>query len=69
MEWRSIETAPVDGTEIMVWVVKNSDRTPQGHLLVWFDEHEEEWVNSQGAIRFSLDFTHWMPLPEPPNAT
>lgn len=82
-DWRPIEEAPKDGTEILGW------RDDCGVLLVrWtslaefltdaereqYDEeteHQEDWFIAdfvQGS-RLENDCvpTHWMPLPEPPS--
>ena len=80
--WRAIETAPRDGTPMLaasinhevVEVVCWQDGLPSGCLEAILDPDatEEGWVNV-GAMkdRFyanPLWFTHWMPLPNPPEA-
>jgi len=64
--WRPIETAPKDGTPI--WLSDGEARFP---LVGWWEETDEEdsvptgwWHDAQ---RFFTP-THWMPLPEPPEA-
>lgn len=62
-EWQPIETAPQDGTFVLVW---NS----HGVNEVYFDEDEDCWCHDidSGAI-FTLRGSHpteWMPLPPPP---
>ena len=55
MEWQPIETAPKDGSDILVW---DGDSVS---LANWFGG--EWWVLGE----FTLDnVTHWMPLPPPP---
>jgi hypothetical protein len=51
--WQPIETAPKDGTDILVW---------EGGSVgtVWFSQVFGEWLGPYP------DFTHWMPLPDPP---
>jgi hypothetical protein len=57
-EWQPIETAPKDGTLIIV----------PGGLAYW--RNDEGWHTVTGEdwpgkpIRWEV--THWMPLPEPP---
>lgn len=82
--WRPIETAPVDGTEVLAW------RADCGVLLVrytspeaFLSEQELERLAEEDSCAegwFCADFvagcrldggeipTHWMPLPLPPNA-
>lgn len=61
-KWQPIETAPKDGTEILLWV-------PGG--FVW--HAVMAFSNGMWADRYTgrpLPFlkvpTHWMPLPKPP---
>lgn len=57
-EWQPIETAPKDGTWVMVGnhngpCIARWGRTP----------YVEGWFNGRW---YSDNQTHWMPLPEPP---
>lgn len=72
MEWQPIETAPKDGTQILIWISAAWTRA-QVRLVHWYDE----WGNWQeGADPDPLTDeycgigsavpTHWMPLPNPP---
>ena len=61
-EWQPIETAPKDGTRVLV--------VERGTVSIadWFDGNGWEpgacwWATDSGSLR---DVTHWMPLPEPP---
>lgn len=66
MEWQPIETAPKDGSAILIY-------TPHfyfgaGVYLAWWGE---EWweVCTEGQTLHPYSTsraTHWMPLPEPP---
>ena len=69
MDWKSIETAPRDGTKVLA-------STPAGILIVWwtdvgdFDGEHKGWsadrVQSWNYQETCEEFpTHWMPLPEP----
>jgi len=80
-EWQPIETAPKDGTFVDLWVINSrgeGDRvanacwkTPWGPYddkqVGWWGEHE-----NSGDRRVFLEptwrVTHWMPLPNPPEA-
>lgn len=58
-EWQPIETAPKDGTDILVYEkYKDSEYivVASNHGFYWaFDDRDTE-----------INPTHWMPLPEPP---
>lgn len=74
MEWQPIETAPKDGTPILLSCVR--DRTGKRCVaLAWWDGGM--WADamywSDADQQFSIPLfvsntTHWMPLPTPPNA-
>jgi hypothetical protein len=68
-QWRPIETAPKDGTEILLahatwvdtgyWAVNINGDGCDGWTC--------EWVASWGYEEYALvSPSHWMPLPEPP---
>lgn len=64
--WQPIETAPKDGTEILV----SDSRCLDGFMQVvcWDDDRPDNysWATSDGPSFHADAFTHWMPLPEPP---
>lgn len=68
MEWQPIETAPKDGTQVLLirWV---PDTRRHGWMDIdrWATKEEGRgWV---GFGSFNPEFwpaTHWMPLPAPP---
>jgi hypothetical protein len=57
VEWKSIETAPRDGTEIMA----GQAGTGNVEFVRWIDG---EWLD-RTADPFD-EATHWMPIPQPP---
>jgi len=78
-KWQPIETAPRDGTSILI----HNNYAPglengvahhcwAGNTLVaswWADDDNGEWVVYIGLVEDpSVQFepTHWMPLPDPP---
>lgn len=76
MEWHPIETAPRDGTPILVWDTY-SKRAIEAR---WEDEAVFDWekdeytggfnarwaeIDSYGAY-IVQDASHWMPLPDAP---
>jgi len=66
-EWQPIETAPTDGTCMLLWGRYALDE--QG----WFSEplygqfSGVKWVIWGAGIRFNCRPTHWYSLPDPPN--
>lgn len=54
--WRDIESAPKDGTEILV---SNNEFMA---LVSWYDG---EWVEAARELDYMVP-THWMPLPPLP---
>lgn len=69
--WREIATAPMDGTEILLYEGGDAPRCVVGYWdadTLNGDDARPTWRDSDGGI---LDFarepiTHWMPLPPPP---
>ncbi len=63
VEWQSTETAPKDGTEILLKIPL------QGRDYVsayWFDRSIGFWRNRTNHWISPDTPTHWMPLPKPP---
>jgi hypothetical protein len=83
--WKPIETAPMDGTVIDVWVwsfelvSRDSDelRLSAGMRVADVHCHGSEWHNEENrnlheALRWFSDViivAHWMPKPEAPKVT
>jgi hypothetical protein len=71
--WRTIESAPRDGTWILVYEPANCE--PRCHVVRWgipeWDGGDQTWVTiALGPNPDTYepdDATHWMPLPKPPN--
>lgn len=61
MQWQPIETAPKDGTRILVWSQEYGGRGPL--VLFWMDEH---WREPANLLSLRVPPTHWMPIPPPP---
>jgi len=71
-EWKRIETAPMDGTNILAFA-----RGQYGPRDVYYGV--AQWaVDGPGKIQphvegwfwpFAIRPTHWMPLPSPPDPT
>lgn len=63
-EWQIIETAPKDGTGIILWGPEWS--TPD--MGYWDVSGGYGWYSSMFGFPGieELEPTHWMPIPEPP---
>lgn len=57
-KWQPIETAPKDGTLVLVW----DEDTP---ITASWDEGFG-WCDNVRGTYWGFSPTHWMPLPEPP---
>ncbi len=76
-EWQPIETAPKDGTWILVLCPEGESKAePFIQVARWMEfevSREKDWAwgpldDYFGSYRWYLPSspTHWMPLPEPP---
>jgi hypothetical protein len=68
MEWQPMETAPRDGTDIIVWdgeirTLTHWDKASHVPIYGWLTLvcHDPEDMDLMDPTP-----THWMPLPEPP---
>ena len=63
MEWQPIETAPKDGTPVLLWALLDwkDDLVP---VCGWYAQSSRKWLCHAAW----LNPTHWMPLPAPPAA-
>lgn len=64
MKWLPIETAPKDGTHVLVFI-GNPKHPGVSVYEVWWDTTCYSWVDDTEwrGLRY---VTHWMPLPDPP---
>ena len=69
MTWRPIETAPKDGREVLLFWPFNAFGTPTVDTGAWLKipSYTEHWCRNRRPM-FGGDPSHWMPLPEPPDA-
>ena len=67
MEWLDIETAPKDGTQVLLHGECARPSIDAGKpatvLAYWTDHNAGGWVWYGAA----MTFTHWMPLPPSPS--
>lgn len=65
MQWQPIETAPRDGTKVLLTSVTKGAVVALGS---WWPKDKDTsagpWLCNGGTIRMAA--THWMPLPPPP---
>lgn len=73
VEWKMIESAPKDGTEIDLWAVSVGGAKPfRVPDCAWKKIADKpEWVSRgergwESLASLHLRATHWMPLPAPP---
>jgi hypothetical protein len=66
-EWQPIETAPKDGTAILIWPANASFYGDEAtsYVVRWHD-WKEAWIEASGEEYAAFYPTHWMPLPAPP---
>lgn len=76
-EWQPIETAPRDGTEVILGSLaqtyKGAPVPPRVTIGYWTQDDEPEyeycdpyWMSWDGGFTKENPPTHWMPLPPPP---
>ena len=71
--WESFETAPQDGTHILVWGKELERRGTDFTVAHYRDGHWHLSLNlccgpvGEPLIYANNQPTHWMPLPSPPN--
>jgi hypothetical protein len=66
-EWKTIKSAPKDGTRILAWSPDYKDKRSLTRITWW--RRPEDGAGYVGWGEFNMQYwppTHWMPLPEPP---
>jgi hypothetical protein len=58
-QWQPIETAPKDGTDILVWDGRE-------RFVVFYYRGASHWLMNCGSTCIEINPTHWQPIPEPP---
>ncbi len=84
MDWQPIETAPVNGPDFVAWVIDKVDEYDENDRLiargrpvgraviaqcVSFAGERGEVVQVPWTFVNGREYTHWMPLPTPPQVT
>lgn len=64
--WRSMDTAPKDGTLILAYYKADAGI----YHVLWNDEDHDGWISHDWEITNfeQTDFTHWMPAPPSPES-
>jgi hypothetical protein len=64
-EWQLIETAPMDGTQVLLYC---PDNIPFDAFIVggWYDVEDCKWIEAACGSYPDAEPTHWMPLPRRP---
>ena len=60
MRWQPIDTAPKDGTSILVW-----SPTPEQADVAWWADGPGCWLDNYGKY-LTDEPSHWMHLPDGP---
>lgn len=58
--WRPIETAPKDGTRVLLGLQRRLKKPVPGYVEIG------RWDGDHWAPYIPVDWTHWQPLPEGP---
>lgn len=69
-EWQPIETAPKDGTTILLvrfYGAQVCGETDHWTVDVYGDDRPRDWCDTGGRPP-EYAWTHWLPLPPPPKA-
>lgn len=78
-EWQPIETAPRDGTPLLLWGIEGCSELHRPRLFKgvviasWLggsaDAEGDDWWDEQGGVYYAswVRASHWMPLPDAPN--
>ena len=66
-QWQPIETAPKDGSDILLYWPLDGLHPNFARTKIGYWHHRGEWVWQDRAFRtYSEEPTHWMPLPTAP---
>ena len=75
MEWQPIETAPKDGSSILIYDPDDghgAGEEPVIYVCYWKEGMSRRrgitgsWTEADGEMYTTFIPTHWMPLPKPP---
>ena len=68
MGWNPIESAPMDGTFVLLFCPGNAESIPILAQFIEFEGDEDggEWYEHGAGPCLDVEPTHWFPLPELP---
>lgn len=67
MGWQPIETAPKDGTAVLLYAAVPPRMAVPIVMPGFFDEMDDVWCSTLDTVDSPfVDPTHWQPLPPPP---
>jgi hypothetical protein len=65
MEWRTIDSAPTDGTRVLVFE-KDLAKVVGPQAAIITNRRMQGFPNGDTPWQHFGNFSHWMPLPNPP---
>lgn len=68
-DWHPISTAPKDGTRFLAYFPADPSCQQPPAIVDAFIENGNLRIPYDGSYGHPYDPTHWMPLPDPPEAT
>jgi len=68
MHWQSLETAPRDGTKLLLWARVHNSTDAAASVVVGRYDITFGWVGASAGVILIVP-THWMPLPDAPLST
>lgn len=68
MTWEPIETAPTDGTPVLLQYCNHAENPYVGYFghVGRFTSSPKMWLGGPHGAVSTKDLSHWMPLPEAP---
>lgn len=67
MKWLPIESAPKDGTKVLLWSDDEDSAEPVGYAVAWWSDGK--WIREGDDFNLVVfDAAHWAALPAPPHS-
>jgi hypothetical protein len=68
MQWQLLETAPQEGTKLLLWARFDTPADAAASVVIGRYDYSFGWVTASPGV-IPIVPTHWMPLPEAPLGT